>query len=181
MALAAAALLFAATSCGTQRTDHAASRAQGDHATETKTPSPPPAEKLTAQNETHPKSSATRAPATTTEKHATHAAVAPAGPSNRVRLVQKGCVEFEPTWASVRMGQSLVWQSDLKSAITIHVTAGAFDRSEFLVRPGSIVSTGPARSPGTYSIWAEPTACQSAPHGVKGSGPGVVVDGIAMR
>jgi hypothetical protein len=79
------------------------------------------------------------------------------------------------------VGQSLVWHSELKSPVTIHVSPGAFDRSEYVVRPGAIVSTSPARVAGSYSMWSEPTACQGIPRGVRESGPGVTVEGSAPR
>ena len=101
------------------------------------------------------------------------------GATNRVVLTQKGCVEFEPQWATVHVGQSVTWHSDLKSPVTIHVSPGGFDRLEFVVRPGTSVSSGPAKSAGSYSVWTEPAACQAAPRGVLGSGPGVQVEGGA--
>jgi plastocyanin len=59
---------------------------------------------------------------------AQHEAVA-AGPSNHVRLTQHGCIQFEPQWCDIQVGQPLVWTSALKSPVTIHVSAGAFDKA----------------------------------------------------
>jgi hypothetical protein len=101
----------------------------------------------------------------------------PAGPMNRVRLTQHGCIRFEPQWSDIHVGQSLEWYSELKSTVTIHVSAGAFDKTEYVVGPGAMVSTGPARAAGSYSIGSEPAACQGAPLGARGSGPGVTVEG----
>ena len=105
----------------------------------------------------------------------------PSAQSNRVRLTQRGCIEFEPHWSKIRVGQSLTLHSDLKVPVTIHVPTGAFDRMEYIVRPGQTVSTGPARSRGTYPIWTAPAACQGIARGVQGSGPGVTVEGEPTR
>jgi len=112
---------------------------------------------------------------------ASHQGAKSTGPANVVRLTQKGCVAFEPHWTSLGVGQSLTWHSDLKSPVTIHVSPGAFDKTEYVVRAGGSVTTGPARSPGSYSISTEPAACQSAPRGVRGSGPGVTVIGAVQH
>lgn len=105
----------------------------------------------------------------------------PTGPTNRIRLTEKGCVQFEPTWTDIRIGQSLTWESDLKSLVIIHVSPGAFDRTEYVVRAGATVSTGPARGAGAFSIWTEPAACQGVPRGVRSSGPGVNVEGAPQN
>ena len=115
-------------------------------------------------------------------KHEAKAGVArhdasPAGAMNRVRLTQHGCIRFEPQWSDIHVGQSLEWYSELKSTVTIHVSGGAFDKTEYVVGPGAMVSTGPARASGSYSVWSEPAACQGAPLGARGSGPGVTVEG----
>jgi len=99
------------------------------------------------------------------------------GPTTSVRLTsQKGCVQLEPVWPQIHVGQSLSWHSDMKSAVTIYVSPGAFDKMEYVVRPGGTTSTGPARKTGSYSIWTAPAACQRVPRGVQGAGPGVTVD-----
>jgi plastocyanin len=103
------------------------------------------------------------------------------GPANHVRLIQRGCVEFEPHWTTIRVGQPLTWHSDLKVSVTLHVPAGAFDRTEYVLRPGQNLSTGPARNRGTYPIWTDPAACQGIARGVQGSGPGVTVEGEPTR
>src|SRR5262249_30406127 len=124
----------------------------------------------TATHESHPAASA--APRTKAKE---------GGPTTRVLLTAKGCVEFEPHWTSIQPGQSLTWRSQLKSLVTIHVSPGAFDKTEYVVRPGATVSTGAARGAGSYSIWTEPAACQTAPEGVHGSGPGLTVAATAAR
>ena len=83
---------------------------------------------------------------------------------------------FEPHWSTIRPGQSLTWHSNLKKPITIHVPPGAFERTEYVVRPGGTTRTGPAKEPGDHAIWAMPAACQAAPHGVQGAGPGVTIE-----
>lgn len=99
------------------------------------------------------------------------------GATTRVRLTQKGCIQVEPVWTQIRVGQSLTWHSDLELPVTIHVSPGAFEKTEYVVRAGASTSTGPARSPGSYSIWTSPAACQGVPRGVQGAGPGVTVEG----
>ena len=161
-ALLALTLLFIATaSCETQRVERKPTEAQrGADSSAT----------ATAGTATKPSANAVEASAGRHEARST-------GPTTRVRLTQKGCVQFEPYWTHIRVGQSLTVQSDLKSPVTMSVSAGAFDRTEYVVRAGASMSTGPARSPGSYSIWTKPTACQRAPRGVEGSGPGVTVEG----
>lgn len=100
----------------------------------------------------------------------------PAGLVHRITLSNKRCIEFEPQWTSVRIGQSVTWHSDLKSPITIYVSPGVFSKVSFIVRPGATVSTGPARAVGRFSFWTEPSACRDAPRGVLLSGPGVAVN-----
>ena len=101
----------------------------------------------------------------------------PAGGGNRVLLTDDKCVRFEPHWTTIHPGQSLTWKSALKAPVTVHVSAGAFDKSEYVVRPGATVSTGPAQRAGTYSIWTEPAACQGVSRGAQGTGPGGTVEG----
>jgi len=110
----------------------------------------------------------------------THAGSA-AEPSTRVILTSKGCVEFEPSWTTLQVGQSLSWRSELKTPVTIHVSSGAFDHEQYVVRPGAVVHTTPARHSGSYAIWTEPAACQTAPHGVQGPGPGLEVKASAQH
>lgn len=118
----------------------------------------------------------TKSDARVSEKVVAQNEARPSAQSNRVRLTQRGCVEFEPRWAKIRVGQSLSWHSELKVSVTLHVPTGAFDRMEYVVRPGQTVSTGPARSPGSYPVWTAPAACQGIARGVQGSGPGVTVE-----
>jgi plastocyanin len=105
------------------------------------------------------------------------AATEHAGGKNVVQLSDRGCMNFEPRWASIHVGESVTWRSDLKSPVTIHVAIGAFEHTEFKVPAGGTVSSGPARIAGSFSIWCDPTACQGAPRGAQGSGPGVAVSG----
>ena len=111
---------------------------------------------------------------------ARHEAGQPAA-TNHVRLTQHGCIEFEPHWCDIHIGQPLVWVSELKSPVTIHISPGAFGKSEYVIRPGATMTTGPARAEGSYSMWSEPAACQGAPVGAHGSGPGVTVEAAAPR
>ena len=97
--------------------------------------------------------------------------------THRIRLSQNGCIEFEPHWTEIRVGQSLTWHSDLRKSVTVHVSPGAFGKTQFVVRAGQTVSTGPAHKAGSFSIWSDPAACQGVPSGVRGSGPGVTVEG----
>ena len=94
-----------------------------------------------------------------------------------VQLRDRGCVAFEPHWTRIQPGQSVTWHSNLKKQVTIHVPPGVFDQTEFTVRPGGTVRTGPAKEPGDHALWSLPAACQAAPHGVQGAGPGVTVGG----
>ena len=100
---------------------------------------------------------------------------ATASASQSIRLIQKGCIQFDPPWTTIRVGQRLTWRSRLKRQVTIHVSAGAFDRTAYVVSAGGSVSTGPAREPGSYSMWSRPASCQGTPSGVHGTGPGVTV------
>jgi plastocyanin len=93
-----------------------------------------------------------------------------------VRLVQGGCVEFEPQWATIRVGQSVVWHSRLKRSVTIHVPHGAFAHTAYTVRAGGTASSGPARSTGSYAMWTKPGACRGTPVGALGAGPGVKIE-----
>jgi len=92
-----------------------------------------------------------------------------------VRLVDKGCVQFEPHWVSVAPGQSVTWVSELTAPVTVHVDAGAFAKTEFVIAPGARVVSGPAGAAQDYKVWTEPNACQGPPLGARGSGPGVSV------
>jgi len=117
----------------------------------------------------------------TSNSGGTTIASATAGSVHRVRLIPKGCVEFEPRWTDLAVGESLEWTSELTHMVTVHISAGAFDKTEFVVRPGATMNTGPARAASTYSIWTEPAACQGSPRGVRGSGPGLTVGSAAQR
>ena len=127
-----------------------------------------------------PKAPAPASPSKDARRAADHR-VASAEPTNRVHLINKGCVQLEPHWTTVRVGQSLEWRSELKTPVTIHVSPGAFDKTEYIVRAGASVSTGPARGRGPYSIWTEPAACQGIARGVQGSGPGVTVAEVVQH
>lgn len=101
----------------------------------------------------------------------------PAPGSNRVVLTDKMCVNFAPHWTTIRVGQSLTWVSELKRPVTIHVPTGAFDRTEFTVRAGGSVTSGPARQAGSYPMTTDPSACRGIPRGTEGPAPGVTIEG----
>jgi plastocyanin len=109
------------------------------------------------------------------EKHAS-APVRSVSGGGTITLVDRGCVSFEPHWTTIRVGQSLTFHSELKKSVTVHVTPGVFDRDEYVVEPKKYVHTGPAQEPGDHGMWSLPAACQAAPHGVQGAGPGVTVE-----
>jgi hypothetical protein len=120
------------------------------------------------------------------EKHAAKAGTAQheanhSVSGNHVRLIQARCVQFEPHWITIQLGQSLTWSSELKSAVTIDVPAGAFEKTVYVVPAGKSVSTGPARTAGSYAMSSSPAACQGAPRGVYGAGPGVTVETSAQK
>ena len=98
-----------------------------------------------------------------------------AGSIHLITLSDQRCIRFEPQWTRVRVGQSITWQSELKSPMTIYVSPGVFAKNSFHVRPGATISTGPARAAGRYSFWTEPSACRDSPRGVLLAGPGVKV------
>jgi len=100
---------------------------------------------------------------------------ASAGLVHQVTLTDNRCVQFEPQWTTLRVGQSVSWHSELKTPVTIYVSPGVFARESYVVRPGGTVSSGPVLAIGRFSFWTEPSACQQAPHGVLASGPGVKV------
>lgn len=97
------------------------------------------------------------------------------GTVHLITLSDRRCIRFEPQWTRVSMGQSITWRSDLKTPITIYVSPGVFRKSNFHVRPGRTVTTGPALASGRYSFWTDPAACREAPRGVLMAGPGVKV------
>jgi plastocyanin len=102
-------------------------------------------------------------------------AATPAAEPGVVHLVDKGCVQFEPHWVTIAPGQTVTWVSDLKAPVTVHVDAGAFNKTSFVVAPGARVTSGPAGSAKDYKVWTDPNACQGAPLGARGSGPGIAV------
>jgi len=139
--------------------------AQGEKSTASSTP--PPAD---AGRSAQPAPHAAAKPGKATTAH-----VASTSAATRIRLSQAGCVQFEPHWMDLEPGKSVTWHSDLATSVTIHVSAGAFAKTEFVIRPGQTVSSGPALAPGTYSVWSSPGACQGVPRGVRGAGPGLTV------
>ena len=157
-------LLIASAGCGSRT---------GESTTERSQPSPDSgATAATKSGEAHQATPAAR-PSEAQPK------AEPVAQTGHVRLLQKACVQFEPQWISIGVGQSLTWDSELKAPVTIHVTAGAFDKTEFVVRPGASVKSGPARAANDYAIWTAPAACQGAPRGARGSGPGVTVEAVS--
>jgi plastocyanin len=169
-------LVFAVLGCGTHHADQSATQstatqAPADSGTHTRKPAYAGAERGVTT-----RGSATRSAAKSTASPTEHHEAAPAAPaSGHVRLVYRGCVQFEPQWIDVRAGESVTWESLFKSPVTIHVPPGAFDQTEFRVRPGEQVRSGPARAAGAYAIWTEPAACQGPPRGARGSSPGVMI------
>jgi hypothetical protein len=97
------------------------------------------------------------------------------GGANHVRILEKGCVQFEPRWAEIAVGSSITWTSEAKQPVTIHFPSGVFSRSEFTVPPGGSITSGSALRSGSYPLWTNPSSCQDAPLGARGSGPGVAV------
>ena len=110
---------------------------------------------------------------------ATSESATPAGEPGVVRLVDKGCVQFEPHWITIAPGQTVTWVSELKAPVTVHVDAGAFSKTAFVVSPGGRVTSGPAGTVKDYKVWTEPNACQGAPLGARGAGPGIAVQADA--
>ena len=168
--LAAALILslaFAAAGCGSRAKETVA---DSEHATPEKSATAEKsATRASAGDAGKPANSAPAAP------KAASKATEPAAGGGTIVLTDRGCVEFEPHWATIRVGQSLTWRSQLKKPVTIHVGDGTFDRSEFVVPARGTVRTGPAREAGDHAMWSLPSACQAAPHGVQGAGPGVSV------
>ena len=83
------------------------------------------------------------------------------------------------TWDPGLIGTAIIQNDD--SPVTLHVSAGAFDKTEYVVRPGGSITAGPARAAGSYTVWSEPAACQGPPRGVRGSGPGISVEAAPGR
>jgi len=148
-------LLTAVVGCGTRHTENASA---------SKPKAEPPARVTVVARAQEPAS-----------HPAAPAAPKPTGSSHRIELTAQKCIRFDPQWAETPVGESITWHSQLKSPVTIHVTAGAFARESYVVRPGGTVSTGPALVAGNYSFWTEPTACHDMPRGVLPAGPGVRV------
>ena len=150
--------------CGSQKAEESSAASQQTGGTKV----------VTATVASESQQSETAKPSKTTETE-------PARVTTRVRLTPKGCVEFEPHWSSIEAGQSISWRSELKTPVVIHISPGAFEKTEYTVRAGATMSTGPALASGNYSIWTEPTACQGVPRGVQSSGPGLTVQAGAAH
>jgi hypothetical protein len=172
-------IVMAVAGCGAQNGKRESrSSAENDSKSGARTATDEPERKASAQRSdgSSAKSTDTKTSSkTTSARAASQGYAAPAGPGNHVRITQEGCVQFEPRWASVHLGQPIVWTSALSAPVTIHVSPGAFDRSEFTVPAGASVTTGPARGSGSFSIWTDPASCQTVPRGVNGPGPGINV------
>jgi hypothetical protein len=169
---------FAAAGCGRKAKSPAATEDDSG---------PPPREEKTAEKK--PAKASTKSTGKTVAKAAeekpaekSEKSEKPAKPVTHVsgggtiNLVDRGCVSFEPHWTTIRVGQSLTFHSELKKSVTIHVPPGIFDHDEYVVGPKKTVRTGPAQEPGDHGMWSLPAACQAAPHGVQGAGPGVTVE-----
>jgi plastocyanin len=150
-------VIFGGAGCGTQQAEKAPAASQSAPQSESQ-----PAEE-TKVAQTTPK------PATDRPQEK------PTGSTHRIILTNQRCIEFEPHWTNVAVGQSVTWHSELKSPLTVHVTPGVFDKQSFVVRPGATVTSGPARKVGEFSFWTEPAACRNTPRGGLTAGPGVVV------
>jgi len=182
-------LAIAAAGCGSK----AKAPASGDEAQSGEPQKPPASSAKGAAKEAG--TAAKTAPKSTTKPAAKSAAKPAAKPAEKpaekpapkpvaavsggghIRLIDRSCISFEPHWTTIRVGQSLTWHSELKKAVTIHVTPGAFERDEYVLPAHGTVHTGPAQEPGDYGMWSMPAACQAAPHGVQGAGPGVTIEG----
>jgi plastocyanin len=150
-------LLAAVAGCGTRQTEQASVGSQ-------------------SKDESSASAQATVAATATAQEPAPHLSRhARPGTIHLITLSDKRCIRFEPQWTNVRVGQSITWHSELKTAMTIYVSPGVFGKESFHVRPGATVSTGPARATGRYSFWTDPAACREAPRGVLLAGPGVKV------
>jgi len=172
--------MFAAIGCGSKAKKSAA-------ATEEESgPSPKSAAGSKAEPKTASKKGAKTAEKTTakstekaeekSEKPAPKPVAAVSG-GGSIQLVDRGCVSFEPHWTTIRVGQSLTFHNGLKKTVTVHVPPGVFDRDEYVVPARKSVRTGPAQETGDHGMWSMPAACQAAPHGVQGAGPGVTIEG----
>jgi len=162
LAVLVALFVFASIGCGGGGGESTANRSESDSLASS------------AGGEEAQPAPADHGPAATTSSSADHAA--PAAQAGVVRLVDKGCVQFEPHWITIAPGQTVTWVSELKAPVTVHVDAGAFNKTEFVVRPGARVTSGPAGSAKDYKVWTEPNACQGAPLGARGAGPGLTVE-----
>lgn len=155
-------LVFAANGCGSRdggsSADHASSATDSTAMAGGEQAQPTPADQGQAATSSSEASKST-----------------PAAEVGVVRLVDKGCVQFEPHWVTVAPGQSITWVSELETPVTVHVDAGAFAKTQFTVRPGARVTSGPAGTAKDYKVWTEPNACQGAPLGARGAGPGIEV------
>ena len=97
-------------------------------------------------------------------------------PTHRVTLTDHVCVQFEPQWTRLRVGETVTWHSNLAKTVTIYVSPGVFSRNSYVIHPGHAVRTGPVREPGSWAFWTEPAACHEEPRGVLLAGPGVSVE-----
>ena len=172
-AVVMAVVLIAVFGCGTRQTEQGPlSQTTPSQTTGQDPAGPAPASDQTAA----PGASATTAALTTHSRRAVTAAHEGAGTIHRITLSNKRCIEFEPQWTTVHLGESITWRSELETPITIYVSPGVFSRLSFRVRPGATIDTGPAMAAGRFSFWTEPAACREAPRGVLYSGPGVSVE-----
>jgi hypothetical protein len=93
-----------------------------------------------------------------------------------VTLNDRVCVEFDPLWTRLRVGETVTWHSNLKKTVTIYVSPGVFSRDHYVIHPGATVHTSPVRQQGDWAFWTEPAACHEEPRGVLAAGPGVFVE-----
>lgn len=160
LAFLAILLLIAAPGCGARKADQSATSSQSSDGSNTQTMVVANAPEAGARpGAPQPGTPAWKA------SHTVH----------HITLTDHECVRFEPQWTRVHVGEAITWHSDLTTPLRIYVSPGIFSRESFLIRPGATVSSGPAKAPGRYSFWTEPSACREAPRGVLLAGPGVKV------
>jgi hypothetical protein len=168
---AAVVLLIALAGCGSGKSASTGAPAQ-DHASTTVAGNTTDA---TSGTSASPPAGGSMAMAGSGSQHAMgHAMTKPM--THLVTLNDKVCVQFDPLWTRLRVGETVTWHSNLKKTVTIYVSPGVFARDHYVIHPGATVRTGAVRQQGDWAIWTEPAACHEAPRGVLAAGPGVFVE-----
>lgn len=176
-ALAAVVLLIALAGCGSGKSASTSAPAQdqpSSSTTSTTVAGASPTDHAPAVTAGSHAASATAMSAGGSQHAMGHAAAKPL--THLVTLNDKVCVQFDPMWTRLRVGETVTWHSNLKKTVTIYVSPGVFSHDNFVVRPGATVHTGPVRSQGDWAFWTEPAACHEEPRGVLAAGPGVFVE-----